>query len=241
MRSLALAIILTSGIASAQTLPLRLPQFVDPPASNGADAILYPNGILYNPTLGCIAGAVSGAWPCLATRADVAATYATQASVSTVSSSVTSNTSSITSLNTRVTTLESQVATAQGTATAAQTASSTNAAAIAALDTRVTAVEAAMAALQALPKRLCASFTVAGGLTVPLAGISTAINVPLPGVPVGAVCDTGAPTRPPLGARPDPQVSTAGTVNMVWVSNAAILSGVLSIPSGTYKVCCDSF
>lgn len=266
-----------SGVVYAQTRPLGLPQFANPPETNGADPVLYPNGVLYNTGLACSQRSNGSTWLCLASQADMTAAIAAQdavvaatymptatanAAIATLTGSINTNATSISSLSGRVTTLEGQTATlqtavtaaqssassaatsaatAQTAANAAQVAATTNAGAISALTTRVSGVETAIAALQALPRRLCTSFTVAAGVSVPLTGISTVQNVPLTGVPTGAVCDTGAPSRMPLGARPDPVVTTAGTVAMAFVSNAGLLSSVISIPSGTYKVCCDSF
>lgn len=258
MRFLPLALVLVGGVASAQTLPLRLPQFIEPPASNGADAVLYPNGVLYNPTLGCIAGALAGAWPCLATDADVTAAQAAAVSqagtnaAATYMPTATANAANATqdaaaaTLAGRVTTLESQVATVQGaataaqaTATAAQTATSTNAAAISSLATRVTTAEAAITALQALPKRACTTATLTG-LSIPLTGgLSSTQNVNLVGVPVGTTCTVAGSTRAPAGATGSPVVTTAGVVSVAFVGGGGLLSGVIAIPNGTYRICCD--
>lgn len=192
-----------SAPALAQT-PLAVPQFAEPPESNGASPVTYPRHILWNSGLACLQRPWGSSWNCFMTSAEVAAADGL--------------------LSARIGTLEAQLPAVQTTANnAASTASAT------------------AAAVAALQKRVCTTFTVPTGLSVPLTGISSVQNVPLTGVPVGAVCDTGAPTRMPLGARPDPVVTTAGTVAMAFVSNAGLLSSVISIPSGTYKVCCDSF
>lgn len=212
MRFLAL-LLLVSASALAQT-PLAVPQFAEPPESNGASPVTYPRHILWNSGLACLQRPWGASWNCFMTSAEVAAADGVLAA--------------------RIGTLESQLPAVQTTATNAASVAN---AAQATANTNATAI----ATLQALPKRLCASFTVVAGVSVPLTGISSVQNVPLTGVPAGAVCDTGAPSRMPLGARPDPVVTTAGTVAMAFVSNAGLLSSVISIPSGTYKVCCDSF
>lgn len=252
MRFLLLALVLFGGVASAQTLPLRLPQFIEPPASNGADAVLYPNGVLYNPTLGCIAGAVSGAWPCLATDADVTAAQAaavaqagtsaaaTYMPTSTANAANATQDAAAATLAGRVTTLESQVATVQGavttaqtTAAAAQAAAGTNAAALTALTNRVTAAESAITALQALPKLACSNLSVAGSITLPLGGLSAASTVTVAGAPVGTHCGVGTPAFLPLGAEPVAAVATASTVSVRFQGSIGLI-----VPAGTYRVCC---
>lgn len=192
---------LVSSVAVAQT-PLAVPQFSEPPETNGASPVTYPRHILWNSGLACLQRPWGSSWNCFMTSAEVAAADGV--------------------LSGRIGTLEAQVPAVQTTAN--------NAAA---------AANAASVAVAALQKRTCTTFTVSAGFSVPLTGISSTINVPLAGVPVSAVCDTGAPSRMPLGARPDPIVTTAGTVSMAFVSNAGILSSVISIPSGTYRLCCD--
>lgn len=222
--------------ASAQT-PLGLVQYADPPELNGAPATIYNRHILWNSGKVCVQRPVGTVWECFATQAEVAATTSALASrVTTLEAQVATAQSTANAAQSAATAATSAAAAAQATANSAATASSMNASAVSALATRVTAAEAALAAL---PKRACTTFTVAAGLSVPATGVSTVQSVPLAGVPVSAVCDTGAPTRMPLGARPDPVVTTAGTVSMAFVSNAGLLSSVIAIPSGTYRLCCD--
>lgn len=203
MRLLTLAVLLFSAGASAQTLPFRLPQFVEPPASNGADGFLYPNGILYNPTLGCLAGAVVGQWPCLATDADVTAAQST----------------SVQQAGTNAAAIYLPRSEANTTT--------------ATLNGRIDMVQAMAAA-----KRACAT-AVLTGVSVSLAGISSETSISIPGVPVGTSCDSGSASFMPLGARPDAIVTTAGTARLRFVSNGGLLSAVIAIPNGTYRVCCD--
>lgn len=273
MRALPVLLLL-SFVASAQTRPLGLPRFPNPPESNGADPVLYENGVLYNTTLACSQRSNGATWKCLTTAEEVAAantaqdaaiasTYMTLTSANTVittmQANIGTNATGISGLASRVTSLEGQAtalqtavtaaqssataaassaSAAQTAATAAQTASTANATAIAALTTRVSALETTVAALNARPRQACTTFNVASGFSVPLTGISTVISVPLAGVPVAAVCDVGAPTRMALGARPDPVVTTAGTVSMAFVSNGGLLSSIIGISSGTYSLCC---
>lgn len=215
--ALLLSLCLFSVPAFAQT-PLGVTQFAEPPELNGAPATTYTRHLLWNSTLSCFQRPVGAVWRCLTTREEVAADNAAQdAAIATAQGAATS---------------------AQTTANAAQSSASGSATAVSALTSRVSSAEAAIVTLQAVPRLACTTFAVAAGVTVPLTGISTATNVTLAGVPVGTVCDTGAPSRMPLGARPDPVVTTAGTVNMAFVSNAGLLSSVIAIPSGTYRVCC---
>lgn len=249
MRRAILFLSLVSAPAFAQT-PNALVQFADPPENNGAPATVFNRHILWNSGKLCVQRPVGTAWECFATGAEVAATYMPASTanaalatlsgrVDAVEAQVATAQSTATAAQTSATSAASAASSAQATASSAQTSASTNASALTALTTRVTAAETALAALQALPKRACTTFSVAAGVSVPLTGISSVQNVTLAGVPVSAVCDTGAPSRMPLGARPDPVVTTAGTVAMAFVSNAGLLSSVISIPSGTYRLCCD--
>ena len=282
---LLLPLLLLPALASAQTLPLRLPQFIDPPEANGANPITYPHGIIYNPTLLCVQGTVGASWECLARVTQVAAVAAAAAAAqaaaeeaataaanaqSTASSAAaaantaqTSATSAATAASnaqstanaaqTAATNAGTAAAAAQSTANAAQTtansaasSASANASAIAALVTRVGTAEGVISALQstvatlnALPKRLCTTATLTG-LSIPLTGgLSSTQNVSLPGVPVGSTCTVAGSSRPPAGATGSPVVTTAGVVNVAFVGGGGLLSGVLAIPSGTYRVCCD--
>lgn len=231
MRS-AFLLCLLSLPAVAQ-VPNALVQFPEPPELNGASALTYNRHILWNSGKTCVQRPVGAVWECFATQAEVTAANATQDAA-------------VTSLTGRVSTLESQVATvqsaataAQSTATAAQTATSTNASAISALSARVTTAEAAIAALQALPKRACTTATLTG-LSIPLTGgLSSTQNVNLAGVPVGTTCTVAGSTRAPAGATGSPIVAAAGVVNVAFVGGGGLLSGIIAIPNGTYRICCD--
>lgn len=205
MKRIALLLLLSmSSIASAQTRPLGMPRFADPPESNGADPVFYENGILYNTTLACTQRSNGSTWKCITTADDVANAVATANA-----------------------TQDAQIAATYLSQAAAN-------ASIATMNGRIDSVQAS-----AGKERACTTFQVAPGFTVPLTGVSTVINIPLTGVPVGTACDAGSASRMALGARPDPIVQTLGAVNMAFVSNGGILSSVIAIPSGTYRVCCD--
>lgn len=224
MKRLALVVAMLASPAFAQSAPavLRPPKSDTPPVIPLVDAQLFLGGIYsatVNGTNARLCVTPDGqTWQCMPTVGDVASSIssANAAQDSTIASTymptATAN-AAISGLSSRLSVVESSDA--------------TQAAAISALQSAVGV------------KRACATFTVAAGLTVPLTGISTVINVPLAGVPVGTSCDAGAPSRMPLGARPDPVVTTAGAVNMAFVSNAGLLSSIIAIPSGTYRVCCD--
>lgn len=70
-RLLSVLLLCVSGAASAQTRPLGLPQFAEPPEAHGADPSLYPNGVLWNTGLLCNQRALGTGWTCMATRDDV--------------------------------------------------------------------------------------------------------------------------------------------------------------------------
>lgn len=149
----------------------------------------------------------------------------------------------------------------QATATAAVTQAGLAAAvqtlqgADTALAARVSALEAAYVSQSALASalatvnaridaaqasaRLCTTATLSG-LSIPLTGgLSSTVSVPLAGAPVGTTCSVAGNNRLPLGATGDPIVSTAGTVSVAFRGNGGLLSSLIAIPSGTYRVCCD--
>lgn len=242
MRFLFLLCLLSSSIASAQTRPLGLPRFADPPELNGADPALYENGLVYNTTLACTQRSNGAAWKCISTAEEtaaaissanaaqdamMAATYMTlgsaQSVIDTMEGRINGNSSSISGLSSRVSSLEATTA----TQAALQ-------AAVASLSSQMSTVQSQMGV-----RRACTDFTVPSGFGIPLAGISSTISVPMTGVPARTSCDVGAPSRMPLGARPDPIVLTSGTVSMAFVSNGGLLSNVISVPSGVYRLCCD--
>lgn len=117
---------------------------------------------------------------------------------------------------------------AQTTANAAQSAASTNATAIAALQTTVAGIS----------RRACGNASISG-LSIPLLGISSTTTVAIAGAPVGTSCDVGLPSFLPLGAKPVAAVLTAGTASLRFEGNSALLSAIIAIPNGTYRVCCD--
>lgn len=74
MRRSILLLCLVSASAIAQ-VPLPMPQFVDPPESNGASAVTFPRHILWNSTLTCLQRPTGSSWQCFTTAAEVASTY----------------------------------------------------------------------------------------------------------------------------------------------------------------------
>lgn len=193
------AVVALGAVAYAQTRPLGLPQFANPPESNGADPTVYPNGVLYNTGLSCSQRSNGATWLCLASQADVTAANSAQ---------------------------DSAIA-------ATYMPTSVANAAIATMNGRIDGVQASV-----VKERACGTATLTG-LSVSLAGISSETAISIPNVPVGTSCDSGSASFMPLGARPDAIVTVAGTVRLRFVSNGGVLSSVISIPNGTYRICCD--
>lgn len=101
-----------------------------------------------------------------------------------------------------------------------------------------TTLSAAIAALQANTQWVCVNATLTG-LSIPLTGgLSSVVNVTVPNAPVGTACTVGGVNRIPAGARPDVVVSTAGTASVAFVGGGGLLSGVIAIANGTYRICC---
>lgn len=286
IKSLLLAVSLFAAPVLAQTTPINLPMFPEPPEDNGADPVPYANGILYNSGLACLQSTKGDHWECMvksseldavsavataaqasaasaATAASAAQSTATSAATAASGAQSTANAaqtaassagtaaaaaqSTANSASTAAATAQSAASAAQTTANAAQSAASTNASDIAALVTRVGVAEGLISTLQsqvtalnALPRRLCTTTTLTG-LSIPLTGgLSSTQNVTLAGVPVGTTCTVSGSSRPPAGATGSPVVTTAGVVNVAFVGGGGLLSGIIAIPSGTYRVCCDS-
>lgn len=158
-----------------------------------------------------------------ASSASSAQTAANNAASAASSAQTTANTAQTTATN-----AGTSAAAAQSTANAAQTASNANA-------TAITALQATVAGLS---KRACGSAAISG-VSIPLLGISSTTTVAIAGAPVGTSCDVGLPSFLPLGAKPVAAVLTAGTASLRFEGNSALLSAIIAIPSGTYRVCCD--
>ena len=219
IRALALAAVLVSSVASAQ-IPLVSRLARGPtlsPLPQDADPIDYWAGAFMDQTGNCARFTVDGRnWlPCTATVADVAVVQGYVDSVETT-------------LSGEIASATSAAASAQSTANAAQSASSTNASAIAALQATVAGIS----------RRACGSASISG-VSIPLLGISSTTTVAIAGAPVGTSCDVGLPSFLPLGAKPVAAVLTAGTASLRFEGNSALLSAIIAIPSGTYRVCCD--
>lgn len=245
------AAMLFLGSAELQTVPIGMPVFPEPPELNGANPVTHPNAILHNSGLKCLQSAIGTHWECLVKSSELDAVEAiatgAQATASSAGTAATAAQATASNAASAAASAQSSASAAQTAANAAQSASSTNATAIAALVTRVgvaegliSTLQSQVAALNALPKRLCTS-AVLTGLAIPLTGgLSSTQNVNLPGVPVGTTCDVAGSSRPPAGATGAPVVTTAGVVNVAFTGGGGLLSGVLAIPSGTYRICCDS-
>lgn len=103
----------------------------------------------------------------------------------------------------------------------------------------VTARNAAIAAaINTANQRVCATATLSG-ISIPLTGISSEVSVSLPGAPVGTSCRVGLANFNPLGAKPVVVVATASTGTLRFEGNSGLLSGVINIPNGTARICCD--
>lgn len=216
------AAMLFLGSAELQTVPIGMPVFPEPPELNGADPVERPNAILHNSGLKCLQSAIGTHWECLVKSSEMDAVEASVLSAAGAASSAASAAQS--TANSAATT----AASASTTANAAQSASSANATAIAALQATVTG----------LSKRACANASISG-VSIPLLGISSTTTVAIAGAPVGTSCDVGLPSFLPLGAKPVAAVLTAGTASLRFEGNSGLLSAIIAIPSGTYRVCCD--
>ena len=279
MRRLAVVLFLASFSASAQ-IPLAMPQFADPPESNGAPFTTFSRHILWNSGQVCLQRSTTTGWKCLVTDAQMnaaktdavtqannnaAATYmptatatsafatmngridgvqataggaATQAALDAAIASLSANLSgvqsSVTTLGTRVTATESGASALTSRVGALEVGAATASSLASAVSTLNARIDAAQSAA-----RLCTATTLTG-LSIPLTGgLSTATNVTLAGVAVGTTCSVASNNRMPLGATGDPVVTTAGIVSVAFRGNGGLLSAIISIPNGTYRVCCD--
>lgn len=323
MIRIALLLSLLAGPAMAQTVPLGLPQFADPPETNGAPVTVRPTGILHNNVKKCTQMVQGTAWECFITEGVQAAALASQTAASNSrtdaaiaaerakaaadlaaaraalgqridaaqatsganGTAITALQSGASALTSRVSALEmgsaktsdltaatsalnARIDSVQATAGAAVTQATlasavttltgradTNAAAISALTTRVATLESTFVSQAALAsalatvnaridglqsgRRLCTSVNLTG-ISIPLVGLSTATAVALAGVPSPSTCDVAGATRLPLGAWGEAIVSTPGTVSVAFRGNSSLLSGIIAIPNGAYRVCCDS-
>ena len=99
-------------------------------------------------------------------------------------------------------------------------------------------INARIDALAANTQVSCVSATLTG-LSIPLTGgLSSVVAVNVPSAPVGTACFVGGANRIPAGARPDVVVSTTGVASVAFVGGGGLLSGVISIANGTYRICC---
>lgn len=249
-KAFVLAVVLTSASALAQTVPLGLPMFNDPPELNGAPVTVRPSGILKNLDRDCVQKVQGLGWVCLATVDNVAAAKSeavTLANNNTASQLTGYATTS--ALSGAVATLNSNITTAANTAqtNAQNTAASNLASAVATLNAKDTAQDAVSAALDAritqvqnsipvvTPDTVCGSTTVTG-LSIPLTGISSTTTLTVPGALTGSPCVVGGASFLPLGAYAVCAVTAANTVQ-VRFQGGGLLSSVINIPNGTYKAC----
>lgn len=244
MTRLALLLVLLAAPAFAQ-IPLALPQFADPPESNGAPFTTYPRHILWNSGQVCLQRSTSTSWQCLSTAAQTEAARASAVSqaVSQAASSAaaiylptsTANTA-FAAVNARVDATNGSLATTQGQVTGLQSSSATTtalASAVATLNGRIDTVQASIPTV--VPDTVCANATVTG-LSIPLTGISTTTTISLTGAVAGYPCVVGNPSFLPLGAKGVCIASAANTVQMRF-EGGGLLGSALAIPNGTYRAC----
>jgi hypothetical protein len=89
-----------------------------------------------------------------------------------------------------------------------------------------------------LTTEVCTTANVTG-LSIPLAGISTAATLTLAGATPGRPCRASYPTYMPLNASAVCRVTAANTVEYRFQSNSGLLSGVLAVPNGAYAFCTE--
>lgn len=213
-RFLLAAVLLISSVASAQGVD---PVLRFPVLDHVADQV-FVGGAYYDTTVGCprwYNGSVYTA--CAVDAAGMSSAISTATSGLATSASVTS------AIGAAVAPLATAASvTAEATARASAD----------------TTLSAAIAALQANTQLTCVNATLTG-LSIPLTGgLSSVVNVTVPNAPAGTACFVGGVNRIPAGARPDVVVSTAGTASVAFVGGGGLLSGVIAIANGTYRICC---
>lgn len=237
MTRLALLFVVLAAPAFAQT-PLALPQFADPPESNGAPYTTYNRHILWNSGQVCLQRSTSTSWQCLSTAAQTEAARAS--AVSQAVSQAASNAAAIymttatgnagfAAANSRIDTTNSSLSTTQTQVAGLQSTSATTAAlssAVATLNTRIDGVQASIIA-----DSVCTNTTVASAITVPALGLSVVATTPLPGAIAGAPCTVGSTAFPPLGGSARCIASAANTIQLRFEG------ALLTFPSGVYRQC----
>jgi hypothetical protein len=244
MPRLALLFVLLAAPAFAQT-PLALPQFADPPESNGAPYSTFNRHILWNSGQVCLQRSTSTSWQCLSTAAqtETARASAVSQAVSQAASSAAAiymttamGNAGFAAANSRIDTTNSSLSTTQIQVTGLQSTSATAAAlssAVATLNTRIDGVQASIPTV--VPDTVCANATVTG-LSIPLTGISSTTTITMAGAIQGHPCVVGNPSFLPLGAKGVCIASAANTVQMRFEAGG-LLGSVVAIPSGTYRAC----
>lgn len=257
MRFIVAAFLVVSGVASAQGVD---PVLRFPVLDHVADQV-FVGGAYYDTTVGCprwyngtaytacavdaagMSSAISSATSGLATTSALNSAIATEVTARNAAiSTATTGLATTTSVNSAIAAAIAGEVTARNTAISTATSALATAASVTAeAGTRAaadTALNAAIAALQANVQLTCVNATLTG-LAIPLTGgLSSVVNVTVPNAPVGTACMVGGANRIPAGARPDVVVTTAGTASVAFVGGGGLLSGVIAIANGTYRICC---
>ena len=179
MRRLALALFFVSLSAFAQ-IPLAMPQFADPPESNGAPYSTFTRHLLWNSGQVCIQRSTPSSWQCLSTAAQTEAARAdavsqANANAAAIYMPTSAANAAIATLNGRVDTVQASAATTSaltsavaalntridGSATSAALASTASA-----LNTRVDGVQSSVTALG----------TTTSGLQTNMAALTTRVS-----------------------------------------------------------------
>lgn len=252
-RFLIAAVLLVSSVAGAQGVD---PVLRFPVLDHTADQV-FVGGAYYDTTVGCprwyngsvytacavdaagMSSAISTATSGLATSAALSSAIAGEVTARNAAiSTATSGLATSASVTSAIAAESAARTTAIGTAVAPLATSASVTAEATARASADTAINAAIAALQANTQLTCVNATLTG-LSIPLTGgLSSVVNVTVPNAPAGTACFVGGANRIPAGARPDIVVSTAGTASVAFVGGGGLLSGVIAIANGTYRICC---
>lgn len=236
MKLIAVALTLFAVPVFAQ-VPLGLPQFSDPPESNGAPYSTYGRHILWNSGKLCVQKPTPTSWQCLVTQAQTDAAKADAVSQAGTNAAAlylptaTAN-ASFSTVNSRLTSLESttnaqagQISAVTTTANAAASQASVTAS-VATLNSRIDTVQASVT-----PDTVCATTTVASAVVIPALGLSSVYTTTVAGAVAGAPCDVGTTFFLPLGGIARCIASAANTVQMRFEG------ALLTFPAGTYRQC----
>jgi hypothetical protein len=170
MTRLALLFVLVAAPAFAQT-PLALPQFADPPESNGAPFTTFNRHILWNSGQVCLQRSTSTSWQCLSTAAQTETARASAVSQA--------------------------VSQAASSAAAIYMTTATGNAGFAAANARIDTVQASIPTV--VPDTVCATTTIPSAIVIPALGLSPVYTTPSAGLIPGAPCVVGSTGFIPLG------------------------------------------